>query len=671
MEQSTTDLAPAAFIVGVPRSGTTLLRMMLDSHPEMAVPPESHFFFEMLKLVGPESPTREEFYSFLITFFSWEDFGISRENLGMALAALEPFTLTKGLRTFYELYAGRFGKSRWGEKTPDYGTIMPQIAALLPEAHFVHIIRDGRDVALSRRHLWFGPGQDMRAQAEDWASWIVRARAEGPSCPHYMEIRYEDLVASPAEVLREVCDFIQLPFSEAMLSYHETSGARLTALQGWPQLQLSGEQLQSVLRTTTKPPQIDRVARWQREMASEETSLFEEVAGPLLQEFGYEVRSVPTTVASPYLPAGGARTAPSVSALLFTDGISATALPWFLRLREQVDEFVVWVDSPKANADTEERVRQFATRIEHFASRGLTEPFLHEGVRSCRTDWVFRIDSDEELSPAWDDGRWRDLLGLGPSSFALPRRWLTPSGGYLRSAPWWPDYQIRLFRNLPEKIRFFPHPHSVMEMEGRRGYLQSLALHHHDLRLSSRTAREAKVRFYQTKDAPDLGYFYLYEEHEPPEAALPAPGALDLDSEILHLGILFAREASELSLEILTVPEAVATSAFFWPRVRLTNGTRRALCSVPPFPVYLSYHWAEASSGQVILANGQRTPLLPSLAPGATVEYPLFVSAPSAPGDYLLQVSLVQENIRWFESANPEILREARVRVTAGPVPKA
>jgi len=82
-------------IVGAPRPGTTLLRFMLDTHPEMAIPPETGFL------------------------------------------ALFPH--------FYQLYASRFAKPRWGDKTPSYCHHMQNIEEVLPEAHFIHIIRDGRD----------------------------------------------------------------------------------------------------------------------------------------------------------------------------------------------------------------------------------------------------------------------------------------------------------------------------------------------------------------------------------------------------------------------------------------------------------------------------------------------------------------------------------------------
>ena len=83
------------------------------------------------------------------------DFGIDVDALGDAIRPAGPFDLTRALRTFYRLYAEKFGKSRWGDKTPMYFASMGAVQRVLPEARFIHVIRDGRDVALSIKDLWF------------------------------------------------------------------------------------------------------------------------------------------------------------------------------------------------------------------------------------------------------------------------------------------------------------------------------------------------------------------------------------------------------------------------------------------------------------------------------------------------------------------------------------
>ena len=181
-------------VVGAPRSGTTLLRFMLDAHPQVAIPPETGFLLKAPRLTGMGDALRQQFLTAVTGLADdgpWKDFGIPVAHFRSVLEGVEPFTLSDGFRAFYRTYAARFGKARWGDKTPLYCLHLRSIAAVLPEAHFVHIIRDGRDVALSLRSLWFSPGPSMEAQARQWAGCVEAARRDGAACPHYLEVRYE------------------------------------------------------------------------------------------------------------------------------------------------------------------------------------------------------------------------------------------------------------------------------------------------------------------------------------------------------------------------------------------------------------------------------------------------------------------------------------------------
>src|SRR4029434_6926754 len=137
----------APFIVGVPRSGTTLLRIMLDAHPQLAIPPETGFLSRLVRLpwLWAAGLGRRRLLTIITRAESWPDFHLDAHALAEALDAVKPFTLADGLRAFYRLYAARFNKSLWGDKTPLYGRHAYSIARLLPEARFIHLIRDGRD----------------------------------------------------------------------------------------------------------------------------------------------------------------------------------------------------------------------------------------------------------------------------------------------------------------------------------------------------------------------------------------------------------------------------------------------------------------------------------------------------------------------------------------------
>ena len=164
---------------------------------------------------------------------NWQDVALDERDYLEALTSLHPYSVSEGLRAFYRLYAGKFGKPRWGEKTPANLERLRAIAHILPEAHFIHIIRDGRDVALSLREMWFAPGRDLTTLARYWRDRILQARREAERNLRYLEIRYEDLIANPERTLRDVCAFVDLSFDTRMLRYHETARQRLDEVTTW------------------------------------------------------------------------------------------------------------------------------------------------------------------------------------------------------------------------------------------------------------------------------------------------------------------------------------------------------------------------------------------------------------------------------------------------------
>lgn len=289
---------PMPIIVGAPRSGTTLLRFMLDSHPELAIPPETGFLALARQFTGDGDPLRKEFFRAVTGFPhdapGWQDFQIPQEVFWATLVEIDPFTVSEGYRAFYRLYASRFAKPRWGDKTPTYCHHMETIETVLPEAYFIHIIRDGRDVSLSLRQMWFSPGWEIETQADHWRNFVSAARRQGPHCRHYTEVRYEELILNTQQTLEQICRFVDLPYEDAMLRYYvqtpdrlqEHKGRRLP--DGGPVV--TDEQRLRQQQATTEPPDCSRVFGWKSTMSVEERARFEAVAGGLLRELGYETQ---------------------------------------------------------------------------------------------------------------------------------------------------------------------------------------------------------------------------------------------------------------------------------------------------------------------------------------------------------------------------------------------
>ena len=226
---------PAPFIVGVGRSGTTLMRLMLDSHPELCIPAETHIFPDVVTELGlhrdgPRTPSMaKRFVDRITSYERWGDFHIAGNQFRRAVEAMEPFDVSDALRIFYRLCAARYNKSRWGDKTPRYVFDMVLLHNLLPEARFIYLIRDGRDVFASVRDLWFGA--NSADQARRWVKTMIWARRQAQQLPHYLEVRYEALVRKPVDTLRRVCAFSELPWSETVLNYYRNAAERLSELR--------------------------------------------------------------------------------------------------------------------------------------------------------------------------------------------------------------------------------------------------------------------------------------------------------------------------------------------------------------------------------------------------------------------------------------------------------
>jgi len=215
-----------------------------------------------------------------------------KENVFLRkLKELKIFSVSSGLRIFYSCYADRFGKKRYGDKTPIYNQSLKFIKSILPEAYFIHIIRDGRDVAVSTRNLWFGPGNDIKKQAENWMRRIQRSRKQAEDFPEsYLEIRYENLTMNPEAELKKICSAIKIPFEKRMLEYYSNSAQRLNEIRERVDVKgqlITKEQRIGIFEFCTKPPTNERIGRWKKEMTAKEINTFHSVAGNFLREMDY------------------------------------------------------------------------------------------------------------------------------------------------------------------------------------------------------------------------------------------------------------------------------------------------------------------------------------------------------------------------------------------------
>jgi len=281
------------FIIGSPRSGTTLLRLMLTNHRNIVIPPECGFalwFYEKYLSL--------EFSENVVDVFV-QDVSTARkiETWNLDYAKLREYIITSGVSSYsqavsavYQFYGLSLGKifHRWGDKNNFYLRHIDVLYAMYPSAQFIHIVRDGRDIACSYKALRkskmvskYAPDLpvDVMEIAREWTENIQQIRVSFEKLPRaqVFEIRYEDLVSQPAQELQKICDFLGEPYDPAMELFY---------INNQIEHQEPVEFLQWKAKTIEKPTDSE-VGKYQRELTGAEIEEFERISRHILKLYNY------------------------------------------------------------------------------------------------------------------------------------------------------------------------------------------------------------------------------------------------------------------------------------------------------------------------------------------------------------------------------------------------
>ena len=269
---------PFVFVVGKGRSGTTLVRAMLTAHPEMAIPPETHFIVP-LSLDGAVVPAPGQvdvgtLVDRLEKHHGFPGMGLESPELRRQLTQRAPRDYAEAIRYLFELYALKEGKSRYGDKTPGHVLHIPALSKLFEEARFIHVIRDGRNVMLSNLETDFGPA-GIAEGALVWRRLVSEGRRTGRVLgpERYCEVRYEDLLDDPESAIRRLSAFASLDYHDDMLRYSERGSDIVGSAQHHRNLDL---------------PPTKGLRDWRSGMPAHQVAVFEKLAGDQLEAFGYE-----------------------------------------------------------------------------------------------------------------------------------------------------------------------------------------------------------------------------------------------------------------------------------------------------------------------------------------------------------------------------------------------
>lgn len=274
------------FVIGMPRSGTTLLSVMLNSHSQLAISPETHYFTKY-KHIGDmiintsDKAVKRKLISQLLQSQEVADMKFSSSEMTDIAESLThdmELTHAKILGTILRQYAAKQGKERWGEKTPGHYRFVPIIKANFPDAKFISILRDPRDISLSLRKVPWS-SNNIFHHAWHWKQYVrLSNRYALQYKEHYLEVKYEDLLSNPTKVVRSICNFLNLPFENQMLAFHEKGALNFDpAREPWK-------------KKAAQPLDPSNMMKWLRAMPPEEVKVAELLASKELKLMGYPVR---------------------------------------------------------------------------------------------------------------------------------------------------------------------------------------------------------------------------------------------------------------------------------------------------------------------------------------------------------------------------------------------
>lgn len=272
-------------MIGTQRSGSNLLRVMLDGIQEIVAPHPPHILQRFLPLLPKYGDLADQsnFYRLaqdvceLVTVnpVPWEGIAIRTDEV---VASCRQQTLYELFRVIYESAARQAGASFWLCKSMKNMLYAEGIESTGIRPYYIYLYRDGRDVALSFKKAIVGE-KHIYALAENWkkdqeAALRLKDRT---AADHFFMLNYESLIADPEKVMRQLCGFLHLPYSDKVMDYYKSRESENTAVAG------------KMWANVTKPILKDNTKKFLRELSSEDIAIFESVAGDMLLQLGYSL----------------------------------------------------------------------------------------------------------------------------------------------------------------------------------------------------------------------------------------------------------------------------------------------------------------------------------------------------------------------------------------------
>lgn len=275
------------FVVGCQRSGTTLLRLMLNKHSMLSIPEESHFIIDIFKEFQDVSHEyeiseldRETLFRVIVGVPRFATWNLADDVVRAIVFSSKNKTIPDVINALFELKTSCDNNCIWGDKTPEYTMYLNKIHDMFPSAIYIHIVRDGRDVVDSfKAAKWYG--WSIYQRTRHWMQYTSTAESFGQFIgrKNFICIRYEDLVLDTANTLEKICNFIGILYEEGMLSYVDGVDAEIT----------QREKESGVHRKLYRLPKESDVYKWQKSWSKLSLFQFESIARYNLSSLGYKV----------------------------------------------------------------------------------------------------------------------------------------------------------------------------------------------------------------------------------------------------------------------------------------------------------------------------------------------------------------------------------------------
>ncbi len=266
------------FIVGVGRSGTSLLQSFLNAHPDIAFTPETQFVRKYLAKASLKAKIEANSASFFIDLL--------KQDKEFARASTQPEKIISGrkvnvvetYKAFLNNYASAKNKTIAGDKDPRNLDLIKTLYQYFPQGKVIHIIRDPRDVVSSRMKADWSSKTPFILHPLMYNAQFHRGRKIGKKCykENYFEINYETLISDPEDSLKGICDFFGVNFESAMLNFSESSKELVSEAE----MQWKKETLGPLLSKNS--------GKWRKTLSPSQIYYIQTLCSSVLEEFGYE-----------------------------------------------------------------------------------------------------------------------------------------------------------------------------------------------------------------------------------------------------------------------------------------------------------------------------------------------------------------------------------------------